>query len=77
MLGSDTLGIGNILDKSVDLFDTPAFFSNSFALGGFNEVVGQSFVVDLRAANVPEPSILLLLCAGLFGVMISRRRANY
>ncbi|MBN4079529.1 PEP-CTERM sorting domain-containing protein [Beggiatoa alba] len=91
ILGSNTFGIGNILDEAVDLFDTPAFYSNRFELGGFSMFAGESFMVDLRAGTgggpggggtpgggvvtVPEPSTFFLLFAGLFGMLLMRRIA--
>ena len=45
-LGSDTVGVGNVLDKGVDLFQSPNLYEKLFALQGFNISRGDSFVVD-------------------------------
>lgn len=58
VLGSDTFGIGNILEQGVDLFTSPALFSDLFALGGFNLQIGESFVIDfLSGASLPSSSV--------------------
>jgi hypothetical protein len=60
VLGSGTFGIGNVLDQAVNLFKTPALFSNLFDLGGFNLQIGNSFVIDfLTGASGPASSIAL------------------
>ena len=43
ILGEDSIGIGNILDQAIDLFQSPNLFSNLFPLGGFNLLVGREF----------------------------------
>jgi len=54
ILGAGSFGIGNVLEQGVDLFESPALFSNLFALGGFNLQLGESFVVDfLTGATAP------------------------
>jgi hypothetical protein len=79
LLGSDEFGIGNVLDQGVDLFDSPAFFSNQFDLDGFNLIVGESFVVDRRSStpppptSVPEPGPLTLLLIGMCGILLAGR----
>jgi hypothetical protein len=60
VLGSGSFGIGNILQQGVDLFTSPAFFSNLFALGGFNLQIGESFVIDfLNGASLPSTSVAM------------------
>lgn len=78
LLGEDTFGIGNVLSQGVDLFTSPAFYDEEFALGGFNLIVGEQFVVDLRSGappptSVPEPSPLLLMLLGICGILLARR----
>ena len=41
------LGIGNVLDKAVDLFQSPALYSKLFDLQGFNALSGDSFMIAL------------------------------
>lgn len=48
---SGTLGVGNVLTKGVDLFDSPALYSNFFPLEGFNLQVGDPFVIDFTAGS--------------------------
>jgi hypothetical protein len=55
-----------ILERT-NLFNTPPLFSNTFALGGFQGVTGQSFLIK----TVPEPGTLALLLIGL--LLISLR----
>jgi hypothetical protein len=60
-------GIGNVLDQSVDLFQSPNLFESLFSLQGFNLQVGDSFIVDfltgpttplaLSAVSVENPII--------------------
>jgi hypothetical protein len=45
-LGSETVGVGNVLNKGVDLFQSPNLYEKLFALQGFNVSRGDSFVVD-------------------------------
>ena len=59
-----------ILERT-NLFNTPPLFTNSFALGGFNTVQGQSF---LLSRQVPEPGSLLLMVLGLVSLCLMRRR---
>jgi hypothetical protein len=74
--GNLSLGIGNLLDKSFDLFTTPDFFQKTFPMLGFNRVLGSSFSVDVR---VPEPGVLTLLILGLMmcGSVVIMRRRNF
>ncbi len=70
--GSETIGIGNLINESFNLFSTPAFFSSRFAMAGFEEVVGAAFVV-----RVPEPGTLFLFGTGfIFMGLFRRRRAT-
>lgn len=70
IFGDETIGIGNLIDQSFDLFSTPALFSQRFAMAGFAPVAGASF--DVR---VPEPGILVLFGAGFFLLVLTRRRS--
>ena len=71
LLGSDSFGVGNVLSESLDLFDTPAFYSNlDFLLGGFSSFEGDAFDV---VVSTPEPPVVLLLAMGLLGLGFSRR----
>lgn len=58
-----------------NLFNTPPLFSSSYSLGGFNQVVGDSFL--LSATRVPEPGSLVLIALGLLALAALRaaRRA--
>lgn len=55
------------LERS-NLFNTPPLFSNTYSLGGFNQVTGDSFL--LSAARVPEPGSLVLLAIGLLALTL-------
>ena len=60
LLGNDMFGIGNVLDKGIDLFQSPAFYSNLFPLNGFNLQLGDSFVIDfLSGSTLPASSLAL------------------
>lgn len=60
-----------ILERT-NLFNTPPLFSNTFALGGFQSVQGDSFLIK----TVPEPATISLLLIGLLliGLRIKSRR---
>lgn len=49
-------GIGNILQEAIDLFDSPAFYSKMFALGGFDLQIGDSFMVDFLNSQPSAPT---------------------
>lgn len=70
--GDETIGIGNILDESFDLFSTPALFSRRFAMAGFDPIVGASFNVQ-----VSEPGTLVLFGLGLILLGVARRRQTF
>lgn len=53
----DQFGIGNILQEAVNLFDTPAFFSDLFPIGGFDLQIGDSFMVDFLNSQPPVPTV--------------------
>ena len=60
LLGEGQFGIGNVLNRAVDLFQSPALFSSLFGLGGFNLQVGDSFVIDfVSGARGPATSVAL------------------
>jgi hypothetical protein len=69
--GDMSLGLGNLLNESFNLFTTPPIFDKEFAMAGFNSVVGNSFEID---ASVPEPGTLVLLGGGLLALAVRRRR---
>ena len=48
---SGKIGVGNVLDKGVDLFDSPDLYSNLFALEGFNLQIGDPFVIDFTTGS--------------------------
>lgn len=60
-----------------NLFNTPPLFSNTYALGGFNDVLGESFLIQTSRA-VPEPATFFLLIFGftLLGFSFSKRRVG-
>lgn len=62
-----------ILERT-NLFNTPPIFDSSFALGGFNTVLGESF----QLVRMPEPGSLILMALGLFvlGLMQRRRKIH-
>ena len=72
----DPFGIGNIFDESLDLFSSPAIFSNLFGLGGFNDVTLSSFSIMTEdfVGQVPEPNSLMLLGLGLLALYRVRTR---
>ncbi len=51
LLGQGSFGIGNVLDQAIDLFESPALFSNMFPLGGFDLQIGESFVIDFLGGS--------------------------
>lgn len=64
-LSWDALSLGPLYSytASNDFYNLPPLFDNTFALGGFNKVVGTSFSLAARA--VPEPSALWLVVLAL------------
>lgn len=68
LLGKGSVGVGNVLDQSVDLFQSPALYRKQFPLRGFNAAQGSSFVIDFLAGSsgpigagtdrVADPSVL-------------------
>jgi hypothetical protein len=91
LLGSNTFGIGNVLDEAVELFESPNLYSKFFPLGGFNIFQGQSFVIDFLNGSsapdpivlaslsneVPEPGTIFLFVFGLWGLYALRRMGRY
>jgi PEP-CTERM motif len=60
LLGDGTLGIGNVLDKAVHLFDSPDLYTNLFDLQGFNLQIGDPFVIDFQnGSKGPDSSIAM------------------
>ena len=49
-------------------------YDDSFLLGGFSTVDGQSFDVEVLSQSVPEPGTLALACIGLAGLAFALRR---
>jgi PEP-CTERM motif len=91
LLGSNTFGIGNILDRAIDLFESPNLYSNLFPLGGFDLQIGQSFVIDFLSgstapttrsarsasnAAIPEPGTMFIFIFGLLALYALRRRSE-
>jgi len=72
VFGDETIGLGNLINESFDLFTTPALYSNRFAMAGFAPITGAAF--DVRVP-VPEPGFILLYGTGffLFGLIRHRR----
>jgi hypothetical protein len=58
LLGDGSAGIGNVLSKSIDLFDSPDFYSKLFELKGFNLQIGDSFVIDFTNGSRGPQSTL-------------------
>ena len=56
LLGFDRqFGIGNILDESIDLFQSPDLFDSLFSLQGFDLQIGESFTIDfLTGSEAPQ-----------------------
>ncbi len=48
-----SIGIGNVLNEGVDLFDSPAFYSKLFDLQGWDLQIGDSFLISLGSASLP------------------------
>jgi len=68
-----TIDVGELgplyeFSKVNNLFNLPPLFDQEFALLGFNDIVGASFVLQaLSIADVPEPGTVALLLAALVG----------
>jgi hypothetical protein len=58
LLGDGSAGIGNVLSKGVDLFDSPDFYSKLFDLKGFNLQIGDSFVIDFTNGSSGPQNLL-------------------
>ena len=58
LLGDGTFGIGNVLSQGVDLFQSPALYSNLFPLAGFNLQLADPFVVSFDSGVVGPASAL-------------------
>jgi len=76
-----TIDVGSLgplyqFSKVDNLFNLPPLFEQQFALAGFNDVVGNSFVLQaLSIFDVPEPgTVALLLAAILSAGMVAQRR---
>lgn len=67
--GDKSIGVGNLINESFNLFTTPALFSSRFAMTGFDPVLGASYTI-----RVPEPGTLFLFGSGLVLLMIGTRR---
>ena len=52
-----------------NLFNTPSIFSNTYALAGFDPILGESFTI-----YVPEPDVVLLLGIGLLRIAWAGRK---
>lgn len=50
-------GIANVLDQSVDLFQSPNLFENLFSLQGFDLQIGESFIVDFLAGSTAPDDV--------------------
>jgi hypothetical protein len=53
-----TVGIGNILGEGIDLFESPALYSQLFDLQGFDAQIGESFEVALGTQSSAPVSSL-------------------
>jgi len=51
VVGEHMIGIGNVLDRAVDLFESPNLYEKMFPLGGFNALLGESFVIDFISGS--------------------------
>lgn len=71
------LGIGNIFHDSLNLFTTPAIYSNLFGMGGFQDITLDRFLVttDGFVASVPEANSFILLIIGLLALAVIRRKS--
>jgi hypothetical protein len=67
--GDQSIGLGNLINESFDLFTTPALFSSRFAMAGFDPILGAAFNV-----TVPEPGTLLLFGGGLLLLRVAARK---
>jgi hypothetical protein len=78
LLNFNPLSLNNLLGIGNTLFDTPkvgfSVFDTMFKLGGFQEIIGDSFTLNLY--SVPEPGILWLMVFGLSALFILRRSAR-
>ncbi|MPZ41791.1 MAG: PEP-CTERM sorting domain-containing protein [Betaproteobacteria bacterium] len=57
-LGKDSIGIGNVLNTGVDLFESPDLYSNLFDLAGFNLQIGDPFEVNFQSGSTGPSSRL-------------------
>lgn len=71
IFGDETIGLGNLINQSFNLFTTPALFSDRFAMAGFNQITG-----DMFSVRVPEPGMLVLFFTGFLLLGLNRRRTR-
>ncbi len=77
---TDALGCNNVAggeSRTLDMTVTglaPGDYSYDTVLSGFPSVVEADRIIVTGASSVPEPSVLLLLSAGLIGFGFTRRR---
>jgi len=81
ILSVDPPSLNELLGLGSDLFETDklffSIFDEEFALGGFDSISAQAFLVTIAdGSSVPEPRVLALMTAGLCGLLLLGRRRS-